>query len=112
VQARTSSFKANIDPQPPSTVVEMARQQSGDQVRSPQRVGGHGVRPPRNLGLARACSMFSRVLFSFLSPFPLNCLRVCGLSLPFFLSPSLSHHLSLPPSMRGSGRVGRWRGGG
>ena len=47
VQARTSSFKANIDPQPPSTVVEMARQQSGDQVRSPQRVGGHGVRPPR-----------------------------------------------------------------
>ena len=111
VQARTSSFKANIDPQPPSTVVEMARQQSGDQVRSPQRVGGHGVRPPRNLGLARACSMFSRVLFSFLSPFPLNCLRVCGLSLPFFLSPSLSHHLSLPPSMRGSGRVGRWRGG-
>ena len=94
VQARTSSFKANIDPQPPSTVVEMAHQQSGDQVRSPQRVGGHGVRPPRNLGLARACSMFSRVLFSFLSPFPLNCLRVCGLSLPFFLSPSLSHHLS------------------
>jgi hypothetical protein len=47
VQARTSSFKANIDPQPPSTVVEMARQQSGDQVRSPQRVGGHGVRPTR-----------------------------------------------------------------
>ena len=45
--ARTSSFKANIDPQPPSTVVEMARQQSGDQVRLPQRVGGHGVRPPR-----------------------------------------------------------------
>jgi hypothetical protein len=39
-------------------------------------------------------------------------LRVCGLSLPFFLSPSLYHHLSLPPSMRGSGRVGRWRGGG
>ena len=107
VQARTSSFKANIDPQPPSTVVEMARQQSGDQVRSPQRVGGHGVRPPRNLGLARACSMFSRVLFSFLSPFPLNCLRVCGLSLPLFLSPSLSHHLSLPPSTRVRGRVGR-----
>ena len=65
----------------------------------------------QGLGLARACSMFSRVLFSFLSPFPLNCLRVCGLSLPLFLSPSLSHHLSLPPSMRGSGRVGRWRGG-
>jgi hypothetical protein len=54
--------------------------------------------------------MFSRVLFSFLSPFPLNCLRVCGLSLPLFLSPSLSHNLSLPPSMRGIGRVGRWRG--
>jgi hypothetical protein len=90
VQARTSSFKANIDPQPPSTVVEMARQQSGDQVRSPQRVGGHGVRPPRNLGLARACSMFSRVLFSFLSPFPLNCLRVaCA------VSPSLSSSLPL-----------------
>jgi hypothetical protein len=65
----------------------------------------------QGLGLARACSMFSRVLFSFLSPFPLNCVRVCGLSLPLFLSPSLSHHLSLPPSMRGSGRVGRWRGG-
>ncbi len=65
----------------------------------------------RRQGLARVCSMFSRVLFSFLSPLPLNCLRVCGLSLPLFLSPSLSHHLSLPPSTRVNGRVGRWRGG-
>jgi hypothetical protein len=66
--------------------------------------------PPRFRFSARVQHV-SRVLFSFLSPFPLNCLRVCGLSLPLFLSPSLSHHLSLPPSMRGSGRVGRWRGG-
>jgi len=69
----------------------------------------------RRQGLARACNMFSRVLFSFLSPFPLNCLRVCGLSLPLSLSPSLSHHLSLHPSMRvsvggetGTIQVGFW----
>ena len=48
----------------------------------------------QGLGLVRVCSMFSRVLFSFLSPFPLNCLRVCGLSLPFFLSLSVSPSLS------------------
>jgi len=88
VQARTSSFKANIDPQPPSTVVEMARQQSGDRVRSPQRVGGHGVRPPRNLGLARACSIFS------LSSFP-SCLLSLLIAYACAVSPSLSSSLPL-----------------
>jgi hypothetical protein len=43
----------------------------------------------RSQGLGRVCSMFSRAPFSFLSPFPLNCLRMCGVSLPLFLSPSL-----------------------
>jgi hypothetical protein len=65
----------------------------------------------RRQGCARACSVFSCVPFSFLSPFLLDCLRMCGLSLPPFSSPSLSHHLSLPPSTRVSGRVGRWRSG-
>jgi hypothetical protein len=65
----------------------------------------------RRQGLARTCRVFSRVPFSFLSPFPLDFLRVCCLSLPPFLSPFLSHHLSLQPSTRVSGRVGSWRNG-
>jgi len=48
----------------------------------------------RHQGSGRAWSMFSRVPFSLLSPFPLDCLRVCGLSLPPFLSPSVSPSLS------------------
>ena len=38
----------------------------------------------RRQGLARTCSVFPRVPFSFLSPLPLDCLRACSLSLPPF----------------------------
>jgi hypothetical protein len=38
-------------------------------------------------------------------------MRVCCLSLSPSLSPSLSHHLSLQPSTRVIGKVGRWRDG-
>jgi hypothetical protein len=57
-------------------------------------------------GCAHACRCASfRVLF--ISLLPLDCSRVCGLSLPPSLSPSLSHYLSVPPSKRVRGRVGR-----
>ena len=51
-------------------------------------------------GLVRVCSMFSRVPFSFLSPFPLDCLRVCGLSLPLFLTPLTPSHPQAGLSVR------------